>query len=136
MTEQFSGGCRCGKVRYECVAEPLFVGHCHCRDCQYASGGAYSTILGVPTGALTLNGELAGHTVDTDSGNQVTRRFCPSCGSPILSELSANAAMRVLKAAPLDDPRWLKPAFNIWTTSAQPWAETSGEQPRFEKSPS
>lgn len=135
MADQFSGGCRCGKVRYECGAAPMFVGHCHCRDCQYASSGAYSTILGVPTDSLTLSGELAGHTVDTDSGNQVTRRFCPSCGSPILSELSANAAMRVLKAATLDDPSWLKPAFHIWTASSQPWAETSPQQPRFDKSP-
>lgn len=135
MTDQFSGGCRCGKVRYECTAEPVFAGHCHCRDCQYASGGAYSTIFGVPTEALALNGELTGYTVDTDSGNQVTRKFCGTCGSPMLSELSANPAMIVLKAATLDDPSWLAPKFHIWTASGQPWAETSAALPKFEKSP-
>ncbi len=89
----------------------------------------------VPTDALNLTGELNGFTVDTDSGNQVTRKFCPTCGSPILSELSANAAMTVLKAATLDDPGWLKPAVHIWTASGQPWAETSAEMPKFDRNP-
>ena len=40
MASEFSGGCRCGSARYRCSAEPTFTGHCHCRDCQYASGGA------------------------------------------------------------------------------------------------
>lgn len=135
QASRFSGGCRCGAVRYECSAAPVFTGHCHCRDCQYASGGGYSTILGVPADALALSGELSGYTVDTDSGNQVTRKFCPRCGSPMLSELSANPAMVVLKAATLDDPGWLAPTFHIWTASAQPWAETCSELPKFEKSP-
>lgn len=135
MTNQFSGGCRCGKVRYQCSAAPMFTGHCHCRDCQYASGGAYSTIVGVATAALSLQGELSGYAVDTDSGNQVTRKFCPTCGTPMLSELSANAAMTVLKAATLDDPSWLKPAMHIWTASGQPWAETSPATPTFQKNP-
>ena len=135
MANEFAGGCRCGQVRYTCTAEPMFSGHCHCRDCQYASGGAYSTIVGVPTAALDLSGTLSGYTVDTDSGHQVTRRFCPTCGSPILSELSANRAMTVLKAASLDDPSWLQPAMHIWTASGQPWAETSSSVPKFDKNP-
>lgn len=135
MANEFTGGCRCGQVRYTCTAEPMFTGHCHCRDCQYASGGAYSTIVGVPSVAVNLSGALSGHTVDTDSGNQVTRRFCPTCGSPILSELSANPAMTVLKAASLDDPSWLQPAMHIWTVSGQPWAETSPSAPKFDKNP-
>lgn len=136
MAERFSGGCRCGAVRYDCAAAPMFTGNCHCRDCQYASGGAYSTIVGVPTEALALTGELATYTVRAESGNRVTRKFCPQCGSPILSALSANPGMTVLKAATLDDPGWLRPAMHIWTERGQPWAETSPTSPKFEKNPS
>ena len=135
MASEFSGGCRCGQISYTSSAEPMFTGHCHSRDCQYASGGAYSTIVGVPTDAFALEGKLASYTVDTDSGNQVTRRFCPTCGTPILSELSASPAMTVLKAASLDDPSWLTPAMHIWTASGQPWAETSPDLPKFAKNP-
>ena len=27
----FAGGCACGAIRYECSAEPLFMGNCHCQ---------------------------------------------------------------------------------------------------------
>lgn len=133
--KEFRGGCRCGKVRYVCSTEPIFAGHCHCRDCQYASGGAYSTIVGVPTAAVSMTGELTGFTVTADSGNQLTRKFCPKCGSPILTQLHSNEEMMVLKAATLDDSSWLKPAMHIWRASSPPWAETSGRLPEFEKNP-
>jgi hypothetical protein len=41
------GGCMCGAVRYECTATPMFMGNCHCRDCQRASGGTYAPAIGV-----------------------------------------------------------------------------------------
>jgi len=52
MATRFTGGCLCGRVRYECSADPLFMGHCHCRDCQKASGGAYEPDIGLPAAAL------------------------------------------------------------------------------------
>ena len=58
MSTAINGGCLCGAVRYECNAEPLFTGNCHCRDCQRASGGAYSPAMGVPTDALKITGEV------------------------------------------------------------------------------
>ena len=131
----FEGGCRCGDVRYSCYSEPLFVGHCHCRDCQYASGGGFSTIVGVPTDAVTMRGELGSYTVTAESGNQLTRKFCPKCGSPMLTELHSNPAMMVLKAATLDDPSWLRPTMHIWRESSQPWVEVSGNIPEFAKQP-
>lgn len=139
MTEEatgFSGGCRCGQVRYECDEMPFFCSHCHCRDCQYASGGAYSTIVGVRTDAVSMTGELGGYTVTSDAGNQLTRKFCTKCGTPILTELHSNPAMLVLKAATLDDPSWLKPTMHIWTSSSQPWAEIGTALPVHEKQPS
>ncbi|MYD42901.1 MAG: GFA family protein [Gammaproteobacteria bacterium] len=139
MPEQastFEGGCRCGQVRYTCHSPPLFSAHCHCRDCQYASGGGFSTIVGVPTEAVKMTGELGGFKVTAESGNELTRKFCRTCGTPILTELHSNDQMMVLKAGTLDDPSWLRPAMHIWTASGQPWTEEMGTIPKFEKNPS
>jgi hypothetical protein len=53
MSSSMAGGCQCGAVRYECAAEPLFTGKCHCRGCQKATGGAY-----VPAWSVKIIGEV------------------------------------------------------------------------------
>ena len=136
MPAPFSGGCRCGAIRYECGAEPLMVAYCHCRDCQFASGGPFSTVLLVPRPAVNTSGSEPGaYSVEAESGATVTRKFCSDCGSPLFSELSANPEIFVIKAGTLDDPSWLRPAAHIWTESAQPWVEMQGDLPKFPKNP-
>jgi|SRR5688572_26578374 hypothetical protein len=54
MTTPLSGGCACGAIRYESMAEPVMMLHCHCRDCQRSSGGPFSSFVIVPTEAFKL----------------------------------------------------------------------------------
>lgn len=137
MPAPFTGGCRCGAIRYEASAEPIFFGHCHCRDCQYASGGAFSSILAVPVDAFKLTkGAYKKYTVVADSGDEVIRMFCPDCGTPLFSEIQNPPGMWIIKAGSLDDPSWLTPTVNIWCDSAQPWASGIGDLPNFAKEPS
>ena len=48
----------CGQVRYSADAEPAFVGVCHCKNCQKASGTAFRVVLAVPKPALSVQGAL------------------------------------------------------------------------------
>src|SRR3954469_22671984 len=36
-----TGGCHCGKIRYEVVEEPRLVYTCHCTDCQRITSSAF-----------------------------------------------------------------------------------------------
>lgn len=58
MATTFTGGCLCGAVRYECSADALFMGNCHCRDCQKAGGGAYDPCIGLPAAPLKITGKV------------------------------------------------------------------------------
>src|SRR2546426_9845767 len=73
MATRFTGGCLCGRVRYECSADPFFMGNCHCRDCQKASGGAYEPDIGLPAAALKITGVVKYYDTKADSGNTLSR---------------------------------------------------------------
>lgn len=136
MPAPFSGGCLCGAIRYESRAEPLFSINCHCRDCQRTTGTAYAPVLAVPRDALSISqGEPTYYTSQSDSGETVSRGFCPECGSGIFSKLSANPDIVGLKAASLDDPSWFRPAVDIYTDSAQPWDVMNPDLPKVPKMP-
>jgi hypothetical protein len=123
MPNTLTGRCACGAVRYTASAAPIAMLNCHCRDCQRASGTAFSSIVLVPTAALVIEGSPKFHASTADSGNTVRRAFCPECGSPLFSDSAASAAATAIKAASLDDPGIFKPMFDIWTASACPWVQ-------------
>ena len=136
MSSSLLGGCRCGAVRYDCSAEPFMVAYCHCRDCQYAAGGAASTVIIAPRAAVTISqGQTTDYRVEAESGGHVTRRFCGTCGSPLFSELSSSPELFVIKAGSLDDPNAVSPKAHIWTASAPVWSLPEDGLPRFEKNP-
>src|SRR6266480_1429411 len=84
ITTPFSGGCACRAIRYESTAEPMIMLHCHCRDCQRASGGPFSSYVVVPTKTFKLlQGQLRVHASSSEAGGQTRRGCCPECGAPI-----------------------------------------------------
>ena len=118
----FSGGCACGAIRYESTVEPVMMLHCHCRDCQRASGGPSSSFLIVPTEALKLlQGEPRFHASPSEAGGETRRGFCPNCGSPLLIKPDAVQQFVAIRTASLDDPSGFKPQMDVWVTDEQSW---------------
>ena len=135
MDTGFSGGCACGAVRYKCSAEPLGMLNCHCRDCQYASGTFHTAVVVVPTGSMEIQGDTLKHYESVaDSATKVYRGFCSTCGSPLFARNETyEKDFLAIKAASLDDPSWYKPATDIWTDSAQPWALMHPDTKKYPK---
>ena len=120
---KLSGSCLCGNVRYDSDAEPLFTVICHCTNCQKQSGSAFSTIVGVPKEAVTVEGEdkLADYIDRSEAGDAVRRRFCRNCGSPVFSVVKSLPDVTIIKAGTLEDRSWIEPVSHVWCRSAQPW---------------
>lgn len=135
MATKFSGGCICGAVRYACEADPIFMGNCHCRDCQKASGSGYSTDIGIPAPTLKITGTVKYHDIKADSGNVLSRGFCPECGSRLFAKTSAMPDLAMITAASLDDPKQYVPQMDIYVASAQPWDHMNPALPKFDKMP-
>jgi hypothetical protein len=136
MPVLFAGGCACGAIRYECAGVPLYMGNCHCRDCQRATGSAYFAAVGVSVAAFRLTTGTPGYYEKrADSGNLMRRAFCPQCGSPLFLTTSTRPDLVVLYAGSLDDPSWVRPARDIYVESAQPWDYLNPELPKFSQMP-
>lgn len=135
MATNFKGGCFCGAVRYECSTDPIFMGNCHCRDCQKATGTAYVAAIAVPTPLLQIKGEVHYFESKADNGNTVSRGFCPKCGSRLLGKSSGMPQMSMIMAGSLDDPKLFQPAMDVYTDSAQPWDHMNAALPKFGKLP-
>ena len=136
MTELVEGGCLCANFRYEFDRDLVISAHhCHCKDCQRATGSGKATIVMVPTEALKTEGELRGYTVTGTDGAHVTRLFCPDCGSQLLSYLEEMPATRFVKAGTLDDSSWLTINSSFWGDSAEQWSPADTNQRICQQNP-
>lgn len=135
MSDVLTGSCQCGALRYECSAEPLFTGNCHCRDCQKATGSAYVPAFAVPTNAVKVTGEVKYYESRADSGNTFSRGFCPTCGGRVFGKSSSFPQFMLITAGSLDDPGRFKPSMDFFTHSAQPWDHMNPELPKFPRQP-
>ena len=119
--QSFLGGCLCGQVRYEVSVSPGPSRVCWCRDCQrISSNGTVNVIF--PSEAIKISGTPGKHEKRADSGNIVTRRFCPSCGTQLFSDSSGRPGLTVVRLGTLDEPSAVRPTANIWVASAPSWA--------------
>ena len=117
-----TGRCLCGEVTYEIEGDVMAVAVCHCEHCQRQSGGAFSTNLVVRPDQLTVHGELSVYEDRGRTGDAVyvLRKFCGTCGSPIVSELTGPGIVAV-KAGTLDDRSSVQPVVQVWHEEKQPW---------------
>lgn len=135
-TTSISGGCACGTIRYEATAEPVVMLHCHCQDCQKASGGPFSAYVIIPADAFTLlKGSPRYHASPSEAGGMTRRGFCVDCGTPIAVKPDANPQLVALRTASLDDSSWCAPQIDVWTSEAHPWDKMDPALPKFEKYP-
>lgn len=118
-----SGGCLCGAVRYTMVWPPIDLVTCSCRHCQKQAGSALSVVAVVGKDMLAISGELSTYVDVGNSGQDVLRRFCGACGSPVVTDTpaAAKAGVRFVKAGTLDDTADLRPSSHYWTERAQGW---------------
>ena len=116
-----TGMCLCGSVRYTVDADPVIARICWCRTCQKISGNGTANVL-FPAARIAVTGTMHCYTSRADSGNEISRHFCPACGCHLFAGSSANPHFRVVRLGTLDDPSSIRPRINMWTASAPAWA--------------
>ena len=125
----------CGGVSWESAEPPIVTRVCWCRDCQYLGAGSGTVNACFRSESFTVSGKTSDYRSVADSGNQMHRRFCPSCGTPLFSEAEARPHLIFVRVGTFDDPGLAAPAVTIWTSSAPAWAPMDHALPKVERQP-
>ncbi len=133
---KMSGCCLCGSLRYTADAEPAMVCVCHCKDCQRQSGTAFGTFVIIPKADLRITGASKDYVWRGGSGETMSRRFCPDCGSAVAIDAAVIPDMILLAAGTLDDTSFVRPSRNIFCASAQAWVPITQGTENFREGPS
>ncbi len=115
-----TGGCYCGALRYALSGPALIMGQCHCRACQHVAGGApqYFQLVAPETFSWTSGTPQSFERPDLP--NAVTRFFCATCGTHVLTQRQDQAEL-VLKVGTLDAPGDFHPRVALCHAQAQPF---------------
>ena len=132
---KLEGGCYCGKVRYVAEGEPMRKGQCHCRECQFITGGAPNMFVVMPSAGFAYTKGAPKQFTRGDLENPVTREFCPDCGTHMATRPPGRPVI-VVKVGTLDDPKlYGGPQMAIFTIDKQPFHQVPDGLPTFERMP-
>ena len=122
MTEQMTGGCACGKVRYVATVENDEAYLCHCRMCQKATGSISIAFKNMKKADVRWEGEP-----DWYASSPIARRpYCAACGTSLGFEFPDSENMD-LTVASFDDPSRFRPVHHFGAESMhRAWINTEG----------
>ncbi|MCC2656938.1 MAG: hypothetical protein K0Q76_2046 [Panacagrimonas sp.] len=136
MSTKVEGGCYCKAIRYEISVEPMLNLQCHCRECQYISGGNANVCMVIPGDGFKYTQGTPRQFARKDLENPVTREFCGECGTPLLSRSPAIPGAAIIKRGTFDDPKAFgAPQMAIFTIDRQPYQYVPDGMPAFERMP-
>jgi hypothetical protein len=115
-----TGGCLCGRVRFE-VTRPLrAAGYCHCTRCQRRTGTAASPQARIEPGSLVIT---AGEELITayEPPDGFAKLFCSNCGSALFSRSPEDPTVMSVRLGAFDDDPGIRPSYRQWLDRAVPW---------------
>mgnify|MGYP001405643159 CR=1 FL=1 len=129
-SEQVSGGCFCGSVRYEARAYIRDAYYCHCRACQKTCGAPAEIGVYVEPGSLRFTTREPRFFQTSHFGE---RGFCGDCGSRLMWKCvgTQHPEYTNLAVGCLDHPERVVPTSHQCVESQLPWYQLADELPRL-----
>jgi hypothetical protein len=135
MANTLTGGCLCGAVRYKISGDLIFSGKCYCEDCRKSGSTGHSSVLAVPESSVQMTGKLTEFKKAGGSGQPITRKFCPTCGSRICTSVTVMPGVLLITASSLDDPEQFVHQMSVYASRAPSWDQPPASAPSFPEMP-
>ena len=127
-----SGGCLCGKVRYEVSGRLFDASHCHCSMCRRHHGAIFATYADFdPDEFKWCLGEDLVKIYETPSGEGWC--FCSECGSSLAG--TTKGRVYSITLGTVEGDPGIKPESHIFVGSKAQWYEIVDDLPQFDEWP-
>ena len=128
-----TGGCLCGRVRFEITAPLGAAGYCHCTRCQRRSGTASSAQVRIDGSSLRIvSGEELIRAYRPPAGFE--KLFCGECGSSLFSRNPSDHAQASVRLGVFDADPGVRPSWRQFVAYAAPWEPIPDDGlPRFDE---
>ena len=111
-----TGGCNCGKVRFQVEGDPIRVGVCHCQICRKDTGSSFNFFAVWNAKNVAIAGDTENCMHSTDH-----RHFCVTCGSSLYSVVDGANEVEIrvgaFDTAPSSKPRAQRTAMGTSPTT-------------------
>lgn len=134
MSEQATGSCLCGAVKYIVRGSIKAVANCHCKTCQKITGAVFGTIAVIGEDDLQfIEGQelLSAYPIS----EKATKYFCRTCGTPVYNTHTRYPGNYMTQVGSFDNPALAQPAINIFCRSMMPWLPKIAELKCFDNEP-
>lgn len=115
-----TGGCGCGRIRFEVSAPLVSAAYCHCRRCQRRTGAAASPQARVQAGSVrVVAGEAELRAWTPDGG--IEKVFCGDCGSALFGRRRDDHSIVSVRLGAFDGDPGIRPSARQFVAYASPW---------------
>jgi hypothetical protein len=123
MSQEISGGCACGRIRYTATIHDHDAYLCHCRMCQRATGSVSIAFKNLKQAEVIWGGEPDWY----DSSPIAERPYCRECGTSLGFRFKSGSENMDLTVASFDDPSPFIPKHHFGAESIhRAWLNTGG----------
>lgn len=130
----YTGGCLCGKVRFEIKGPIKDIVYCHCSQCRKVQGSAFATNGVVKADEFAIvSGEEALRAYQYGPGK--VKYFCSACASPMFSRNAALPDVVRIRLGTLEGEVAERPWCHIFVGSKANWYEISDDLPQYDGFP-
>src|SRR3712207_3375793 len=113
MTQMMTGGCACGRVRFEADVPDHKAYLCHCRMCQRSSGNVSLAMYTLPQANVRWETQPDWY----QSSPIAERPFCSHCGTSLGFRYKEGTDRMDLTVAVFDDPTPFRPTSHFGAES-------------------
>ncbi|WDR05026.1 GFA family protein [Devosia rhodophyticola] len=129
MSDELTGGCLCGAVRYRVADEFEYAANCHCSNCRRATGSAFKPFAGITVEKFHIT--AGGDSLLIYGDPSAHDAHCAKCGSLLYSLVRDGTYFHIPMGTLADAPSMF-PTAHIFVASKAPWYEITDGLPQYD----